>query len=449
MGTAAVRFENVSKRYPRGGGPHYSTLRSDLARLLQRFGPRVAGRWADYLGPLALDDVSFDVNEGEAFALVGPNGAGKTTALQLISRISPPSAGRVTVRGRVAALLQVSSGIHPELTGRENIWLFGRILGMSKQEIASRFEEIVEFSELGHVLDRAVKMYSSGMQMRLGFSIASHIDPDVFLVDEALAVGDAEFRTKCVERMTKLVAEGRTLLFVSHNLSAVEAVCDRGLFLLEGKVQSIGPIKDVIQVYLDWVDTRKKTRLETTHNLAQTRYLTLENVTCHGADGAERYTFETGDPLEVRMRIRTEQPIVRPHFSLGISDGGQRPIILCSMLVDGGAPELVDGTAEISCRIGALPLLPRRYQLWCDVKSEASVGRLLDWNPVASFRVTAAPDLVGPAALAKSFRGPAVWAPHTWAVTTNGRLQPHTNGHREDADEEARRALATGTFSWD
>jgi lipopolysaccharide transport system ATP-binding protein len=190
MSAPAVLFEHVSKRYPRGGGPRYSTLRSDLARVSAKFNGRLLNRFSVYEGPLALDDISFRVEEGESFALVGPNGAGKTTALQLITRISPVTKGRVEVRGRVAALLQVSSGVHPELTGRENIWLFGRILGMSKSEVRKRFDEIVDFAELDDVLDRPVKMYSSGMQLRLGFSIASHLDPDVFVVDEALAVGE-------------------------------------------------------------------------------------------------------------------------------------------------------------------------------------------------------------------------------------------------------------------
>src|SRR4051812_30799518 len=173
-------------------------------------------------GKLALEDVSFTVEEGESVALIGPNGAGKTTALKLLARISRPSAGRIRMRGRLAALIEVSSGLHPELTGRENIWLYGRILGMSRTEIHERFDAIVDFAELADVLDRPVKMYSSGMELRLGFAIASHLDPDIFIVDEALAVGDAGFQVKCVERMTALVREGRTLLFVSHNLQAVE-----------------------------------------------------------------------------------------------------------------------------------------------------------------------------------------------------------------------------------
>jgi homopolymeric O-antigen transport system ATP-binding protein len=422
MSAPAVLFEHVSKRYPRGGGPRYSTLRSDLARVSARFNGRVLNRFSVYEGPLALDDISFRVEQGESFALVGPNGAGKTTALQLITRISPVTKGRVEVRGRVAALLQVSSGVHPELTGRENIWLFGRILGMSKSEVRKRFDEIVDFAELDDVLDRPVKMYSAGMQLRLGFSIASHLDPDVFVVDEALAVGDARFQTKCVERMTKLIAEGRTLLFVSHNLAAVEAICDRGIFLNAGKVVVEGSIKEVMHSYLEWVDTTKQKKLEEKKRIARTRFLTLEAVTFHAPDGAEQNSFRTGDPMEIRLRITANNPIRQPHISIGISEGGQRPLVLCSMLVDGKAPEKLEGTTTVACKIPSIPLMPRIYQLWCSVKSEVAAGNLLNWQTVGSFRVSSAPGLDGPAALTKASMGAPVYAPHEWAIepTSNG-----------------------------
>src|SRR6266550_7195602 len=256
--TWAVKFENVSKRYRRRGGTSYASLRDDLSQLGRRAVSFLRGGAGEPQGNEALHDVSFEIEEGEAFAIIGPNGAGKTTALKLLTRISYPTEGRVHVRGRVGALIEVGSGIHPELTGRENIWLYGRIMGMSRQEIASKFDEIVDFSELGHVLDKTVKMYSSGMQLRLGFAIASHLDPNVFVVDEALAVGDAGFQAKCVERMTKLVGEGRTLLFVSHNLSAVEAICGRGIFLLDGRVQAAGAVREALRAYLDWVDDRER-----------------------------------------------------------------------------------------------------------------------------------------------------------------------------------------------
>src|SRR5579864_3200098 len=254
--TWAVRFEDVSKRYRGVGGPMYPALRYDLAQ----FGRRLVGRGrrseANPKGRMALEHVSFEVQQGESYALIGPNGAGKTTALKLLTRISYPTGGRVRVRGRVAALIEVGAGIHPELTGRENVWLYGRIMGMPRDEIKRRFDEIVDFAEIGEALDRPVKMYSSGMQLRLGFAVASHSDPDLFVVDEALAVGDAGFQAKCIERMASFVAEGRTLVFVSHNLSAVETICTRGLFLLNGRAQVVDQTSYVLRRYLDWSNAK-------------------------------------------------------------------------------------------------------------------------------------------------------------------------------------------------
>src|SRR6266516_4613271 len=286
----AVKFEGVSKHY-RGGGPRYGSLRHDVAHGFKRLGRLFSRNSGEPQGTLALEHVSFEVEQGESFAIIGPNGAGKTTALKLMSRISYPTSGRVRVRGRVGALIEVGSGVHPELTARENIGLYGQILGMGKADVRRRFDEIVEFAELGHALETPVKMYSSGMQLRLGFSIASHLDPEVLVVDEALAVGDAGFQAKCVERMTKLVSEGRTLLFVSHNLSAVEAICHRGIFLLEAKVAAGGDAKPVLRTYLDWVDSAHHTRVVRTRFGTRSQGLVLERVTCHDAEGEERYAF--------------------------------------------------------------------------------------------------------------------------------------------------------------
>ncbi len=414
--TWAVRFEDVSKRY-RGGGPRYPSLRHDLTAGLRRVGGWLSRKGRQPQGTLALDRVSFEVQPGESFAIIGPNGAGKTTALKIISRISYPTGGRVRVRGRVGALIEVGSGVHPELTARENIWLFGQILGMSKRDVERRFDEIVEFAELGHVLDRPLKMYSSGMQMRLGFAVASHLEPEVFVVDEALAVGDAGFQAKCVERMTKLVSEGRTLLFVSHNLSAVEATCRWGAFLLDGRIESAGETRGVLRSYLNWVDSAHQSRLTEAFNPKPSSVLELVRASCHGRDGGERYAFATGEDVEVRLRFRALSPVRLPHVSVGITDGRAGILVLCSMLADGGAPERIEGETVVACRIRALPLLPRVYQLWCSVRSERAYGDLFDWQLIGSFRIADAPGLIGPAALAHAATGGPVYVPHDWQVT--------------------------------
>jgi ABC-type polysaccharide/polyol phosphate transport system ATPase subunit len=309
---------------------------------------------------LALDQLSMEIGEGESFGIVGPNGAGKTTALKLISRISYPTEGRLHIRGRVSALIDVAAGVHPELTGRENIWLYGQILGMARSEIRQRFDEIVEFSELSQALDMPVKFYSTGMQLRLGFAIASHLDPDIFVVDEALAVGDAGFQAKCVDRMSALVASGRTLVLVSHYLPAIEATCTRALFLRDGRAQTVGPVADVLQAYLRWVDTAVDEE-EGGFQEKRSQYAVLEDIGFYTPGGERRQVFTTGDDIVVRMRIRALKPLPQPHVSIGITDHRPGNLIFCSMLVDGGAPDDLTGTAVISCRLRSVPLLPRAY----------------------------------------------------------------------------------------
>jgi len=316
----------------------------------------------------------------------------------------------------VAALIEVGSGVHPELTARENIWLYGQILGMPKPEIRRRFDEIVDFAELGHLLDTPVKLFSSGMQLRLGFAIASHLDPDVFVVDEALAVGDAGFQAKCVERMTNLVVEGRTLLFVSHNLSAVEAVCTRGIFLLNGRVRTTGTVQDALRSYVDWVDSAYQSRAAEEISPRPSQYLELLGLCCHGPEGDERYAFATGEDVDIRIRFFARAELTRPHVSIGISDGRPGNLALCSMLVDGGAPERVRGEVEIRCLLRGVPLLPRVYQLWCSVRGEQGFGDLFDWQPVGSFRIAQALGLAGPAAVAHTATDGPVHIPHVWEV---------------------------------
>ena len=298
--------------------------------------------------------MSFEIEEGESFAIIGPNGAGKSTALKLISRISYPTSGRISIRGRVAALMEVGSGVHPELTGRENIWLYGQILGMTKADIRRRFDEIVEFSELGGAIDTPVKFFSSGMQLRLGFSIAAHLEPDVFVVDEALAVGDAGFQAKCVERMTKLTREGHTLLFVSHDLSAIEAVCERGMFLLGGK-RCHGRHTAGRAEVVPGLDRLAAIRL------VSPRSTSLASPPCSS------WSRWQSAPLRARRNTRSilvrilrsafdserSDPVSKPHVSIGITDGRPGNLVLCSMLVDGGAPESVAGTYRV--RLSASP----------------------------------------------------------------------------------------------
>ncbi len=199
----------------------------------------------------ALKDITFDVNRGEVVGIIGRNGAGKTTLLKILSRITEPTEGKITLRGRVASLLEVGTGFHPELTGRENIYLNGAVLGMTKKEIDSKFDEIVKFAEVEKFLDTPVKRYSSGMYVRLAFSVAAHLEPEILLVDEVLSVGDAEFQKKCLGKMKDVSEGGRTVLFVSHNMLSIQNLCTRGILLESGQISMEGSITDVINKYLD------------------------------------------------------------------------------------------------------------------------------------------------------------------------------------------------------
>jgi len=239
--TGTVEFDHVSKRYRLGA---LGTLRGATAYLFARDRDQDARRtlWA-------LRDVSFRVDPGQALALIGPNGAGKTTVLRLLSHVSRPTTGTITVTGRLSSLIELGAGFHPELSGLENIYLNGAILGLNRREINSRLDSIVEFSELERFLDTPVKRYSSGMYVRLGFAVAAHIEPDVLLVDEVLAVGDASFRRKCMERMEALRRNGTTILFVSHNMAQVRRVCSKALFLCRGEAAYLGDTADAIRAY--------------------------------------------------------------------------------------------------------------------------------------------------------------------------------------------------------
>jgi len=259
-----IRAEHVSKQY-RLGVINHGTLYRDLqswwarwrgmpdpnAEVVDRLGHRQSQ--ARIVGDrfYALDDITFDVNRGDIVGVVGRNGAGKSTLLKVISRITAPTSGRIGLKGRVASLLEVGTGFHPELTGRENVFLNGAILGMTRREVSRKFEQIVEFAEIGEFIDTPVKRYSSGMYVRLAFSVAAHLDPEILLVDEVLAVGDINFQKKCLGRMQEIGKDGRTILFVSHNISAVKQMCNKGLLIHDGRSIRVGPTSEIISQYVD------------------------------------------------------------------------------------------------------------------------------------------------------------------------------------------------------
>jgi ABC-type polysaccharide/polyol phosphate transport system ATPase subunit len=408
----SVRFEGVTKRY-RKGGASYPTVGAEFRQLTRRLRSRMRREDVANEGFLALDDISFEVQEGESFALIGSNGAGKTTALRLLARISAPTSGTVRGRGRVGALMEVGSGMHTELTGRENVWLYGSILGIPRSEIRRRYDEIVAFGELEQAIDTQVKYYSSGMQLRLGFAIASHLEPEIFVVDEALSVGDAGFQEKCVERMAALVRGGTSLLFVSHNLAAVEAVCDRAILIDRGRDLTQGPVKDVLARYLVELEERRDVAADP-ENVGVVR---VTGATCHSLDGAERYRFAPNEGIEVRLRFHADRALERPNVSVSITDGRPGAIVECSMLEDGEAPLRVEQEWECRLRMDMLPLRPRPYQVWAEVQEAGGRGQLMEWIEVGSFRIEA-PVGTGPQAVVAAAMGGPVAVPYEWDVTS-------------------------------
>jgi len=256
-----IKVENLSKRYTIGHRQEqqYPELRDAIHGGLRALGNTLAKSLTGKirLKPSlatedfwALRDVDFDIQQGERVGIIGRNGAGKSTLLKVLSRITEPTSGKITINGRVASLLEVGTGFHPELTGRENIFLNGAILGMTKSEIKNRFDEIVEFAEVERFLDTPVKRYSSGMYVRLAFAVAAHLEPEVLIVDEVLAVGDVQFQRKCLGKIREVGSEGRTILFVSHNMAAIQQICSRAILLADGAVKEDGPIDKVTEIYL-------------------------------------------------------------------------------------------------------------------------------------------------------------------------------------------------------
>jgi ABC-type polysaccharide/polyol phosphate transport system ATPase subunit len=320
----------------------------------------------------ALRDVELSAAPGESVGLIGSNGSGKSTLLKILTRVMYPHTGSVQVVGRVGALIEVRAGIHPDLTGRENIQLYGTLLGLDRRRIRERFDEIVAFAELDDAIDRQLKFYSSGMQMRLGFAVAAFLEPDILLVDEVLAVGDASFQQRCLERMRAVLNQGTTLVFVSHDLAAVEATCSRGVWLHQGVTRSVGPVREVVNAYRQSIEA---TAEESTTEVAGELRLVKAEVS--GPDGG---TPKTQESLEVRLVL--ESPEVRTgRLYIGVSEGPATPIFMLRRDL-----QLVAGETTARCAIRSLPLPRGRYFLWAGM-FEGGKRDPLPWHPATRFDV--------------------------------------------------------------
>jgi lipopolysaccharide transport system ATP-binding protein len=332
MTDLAIRVDNLSKMYCIGPRERYKTLRDTLTDTVcapfRRFRSTLqrsnAERANDGDTIWALKDISFEVKRGEVVGIIGPNGAGKTTLLKILSRITEPTKGRAEIRGRVGSLLEVGTGFHPELTGRENIYLNGAILGMKRAEIGFKFDEIVAFAEIEKFLDTPVKHYSSGMYVRLAFAVAAHLEPEILLVDEVLAVGDAAFQKKCLGKMQEVSGEGRTVLFVSHNMPAVTALCPRAILLQQGMVVLDGPSPEVVGEYLS--DRRGTTAEKTWPQLWKApgnEIVRLRAARIRTKDGQVRDSFDIRRPVGIEIEYDVLEPdhILVPNFHCSTDTG--------------------------------------------------------------------------------------------------------------------------------
>jgi lipopolysaccharide transport system ATP-binding protein len=310
MSDAIITVSNLGKKYRikhQAEPQRYTALRDVLANkvkgLFQNQKSEIRNRKSEE-DFWALKDVSFEVKRGEVVAIIGRNGAGKSTLLKILSRITEPTTGRVHLKGRVASLLEVGTGFHPELTGRENIFLNGAILGMSRAEIRKKFDEIVAFAEVEKFLDTPVKRYSSGMYVRLAFAVAAHLEPEILIVDEVLAVGDAEFQKKCLGKMHDVSTQGgRTVLFVSHNMQAVNALCKEAMLLKDGEVVDRGPSWQVIEKHLSVASHNSAEAVWPFETAPSGNVVKLHSVRVHGHDGAVSYDQRCGSPITINMEF--------------------------------------------------------------------------------------------------------------------------------------------------
>ena len=333
MSDIAIRAENLGKRYRIGQIAPYKTIREAVTNVASapfRMATSAFRRQksAD-LSPSgntiwALKDASFEVKQGEVIGVIGRNGAGKTTLLKLLSRIATPTEGYAEIRGRVGSLLEVGTGFHPELTGRENIYLNGAILGMKKSQIEQRFDNIVDFaeSEVKAFLDTPLKRYSTGMQVRLAFSVAAHLEPEILLVDEVLAVGDIMFQKKCLGKMEEVTRTGRTIFFVSHNLASIKTLCEKCMLIEAGKIKSIGETGSVIDEYLSMVEKMGAERIWDEDNAPASKEVRLKSLRILNDDGQPVSFLKISEPIHLEMQFYVLDPGKFVHTAFQVHRGG-------------------------------------------------------------------------------------------------------------------------------
>ncbi len=422
MSETTIRLEGIGKKYQIGQQREkYQTIRETLSDVIvspfRRAGKLLRGQAsgaADLDETIwALQDISFEVKQGEVIGIIGRNGAGKSTLLKLLSRITEPTRGRIRLRGRVGALLEVGTGFHPELTGRENIYLNGTILGMKRGEIDSKFDEIVAFAGTESFLDTPVKHYSSGMHVRLAFAVAAHLEPAILVIDEVLAVGDAAFQRKCLGKMEDVANTGRTVLFVSHNMAAVSALCTKGFLLSEGRLVYTGGISDVIGEYLKDMNQEVNTSLAQRQNRRGDGKVRFTDVAFVDAQGKRTPGAVSGKPLTILLRYVTADQQEAKDVDMDVAFYGALGQLLfyCKVQLGRGRFEVIPPAGQIACHIPNFPLSPGRYRfkLWC--QSSRSTADLIE---NAGMLQVEAGDFFGTGNLPTKNAEGVVMVPHHW-----------------------------------
>lgn len=430
----AIVIEGLGKRYSIGRNRASSkdglrhaieaAVRAPFAWVKSRRGER---KDTDFW---ALRNVSFGIGHGEVVGIIGRNGAGKSTLLKLLSRITEPTEGRICINGRIASLLEVGTGFHQELTGRENIFLNGAILGMTRAEIIRKFDEIVAFSEVEEFLDTPVKRYSSGMYVRLAFAVAAHLEPEILIVDEVLAVGDSAFQRKCLGKMGSFAQTGRTVLFVSHNLEAVQSLCQRAVWMRDGRVEQDGDVSEVVDAY------QRSFATDNTFSCANTDYgFTIERVVLRDEKGNESSVFSPGDDLTVEISFTAEKPIEKPIVALGVL-GANGSCFTSNMLLDGHRPQYLKGRGQISCTFRSIPLLPQDFSIKLRVQGADPGEVIIPYQDVAFFSVTGDLAEYGYEGeyLKYARRATPVVVPHDWCLPDGKRVTVSLSRRTDLAD---------------
>jgi len=364
MSDIAIRAEHLAKQYKIGVGKHHNTLRDQLVQgvksLFQRNGRPHPGKESIW----ALEGVSFEITDGEIVGIIGRNGAGKSTLLKILSHITEPTRGRAEIYGRLGSLLEVGTGFSYELTGRENLYLSGAILGMKNAEIARKFDQIVAFAEIEQFIDTPVKHYSSGMYVRLAFAVAAHLEPDILLIDEVLSVGDLAFQRKCMEYAKRLQEQHTTVLFVSHNMFAIKAMCNRVIYIADGQVRFDGVPEDAIQLY------EQESRLDTAPWAQQLVSadssqcpIYLTDIELYDEDGQTRTVFDYGDRMRVRLTFEAPHRVMNPNVNVSFIRSDNVACCNYNMTMDGFILPSLSGSATIELLTPPLKLVAELYTM--------------------------------------------------------------------------------------